>query len=66
MATPGQAVAYKIGQLKIRELRTFAERELGDRFSLPEFHNQILGSGSLPLFLLEEKIRGWVEGQRRR
>lgn len=63
MATPGQAVAYKIGQLKIRELRAYAEHELGDRFSLPEFHDQVLGSGSLPLFLLEEKIRGWVRNR---
>ena len=62
MATPGQAVSYKIGQLKIRSLREKAEKELGDKFSLPEFHQQVLGSGSLPLFLLEEKIERWIAG----
>jgi len=60
MATPGQAVSYKIGQLKIRELRKKAEDALGDKFSIKEFHNQILNSGSLPLVLLEEKIEGWI------
>ena len=63
MATPGQALSYKIGQLKIRELRTLAENELGDRFDVREFHSQILNSGSLPLVLLEEKIRGWIKNQ---
>lgn len=60
MATPGQALSYKIGQLKIRELRTKAENKLGDKFRLPEFHNQVLNSGSLPLVLLEEKIDNWI------
>jgi len=60
MATPGQAVSYKIGQLKIRELRKKAEDALGDNFSIKEFHNQVLNSGSLPLVLLEEKIEGWI------
>jgi len=60
MATPGQAVSYKIGQLKIRELRKKAEDALGDNFSIKEFHNQVLNSGSLPLVLLEEKINGWI------
>jgi len=60
MATPGQAVSYKIGQLKIRELRKKAEDALGDKFSIKEFHNQVLNSGSLPLVLLEEKIEGWI------
>ncbi len=63
MATPGQALSYKIGQLKIRELRTLAENELGDRFDIREFHSQVLNSGSLPLVLLEEKIRGWIKNQ---
>lgn len=61
MATPGQALSYKIGQLKIRELRTKAENKLGDKFRLPEFHNQVLNSGSLPLVLLEEKIDNWIK-----
>ena len=63
MATPGQALSYKIGQLKIRELRTRAETKLGDKFSLTEFHNQVLNSGSLPLVLLEEKIDRWITSQ---
>lgn len=61
MATPGQAVSYKIGQLKIQELRRKAEAALGDKFSIGEFHNQVLNSGSLPLVLLEKKIEGWIE-----
>jgi len=47
MAIPGQALSYKIGQLKIRELRTKAEKELGAKFSIKEFHNQVLDSGCL-------------------
>ncbi len=61
MVAPGQALAYKVGQLKIRELRAKAENTLGERFNIKEFHNQILGSGSLPLMLLEEKIIQWIE-----
>jgi uncharacterized protein (DUF885 family) len=60
MATPGQALSYKLGQLKIRELRTRAELALGDAFDVKEFHNQVLNSGSLPLVLLEEKIDNWI------
>ena len=63
MATPGQALSYKIGQLKIRELRTRAEAAFGDEFDVREFHNQVLGSGSLPMALLEEKIDAWIEGK---
>lgn len=63
MVAPGQALAYKIGQLKIRELRTRAENELGEKFNIKEFHNQVLGSGSLPLVLLENKIDGWIASQ---
>lgn len=64
MVAPGQALAYKIGQLKIRELRTRAENELGEKFDIKEFHNQVLGSGSLPLVLLENKIAGWIASQK--
>jgi len=60
IATPGAALCYKIGQIKIRELRTRAETALGDKFSIKEFHNQVLNSGSLPLVLLEKKINGWI------
>ena len=60
MANPAQATSYKIGQLKILELRAKAEKELGDKFDIKEFHNQILDSGSLPLTLLEAKINRWI------
>lgn len=60
MATPGQALSYKMGQIKIRELRTKAELALGENFDIRAFHSQILNSGSLPLVLLEEKIENWI------
>ena len=60
MVSPGQALSYKIGQLKISELRKRAEEQLGDRFDIREFHDQVLGTGSLPLILLEEKINRWI------
>jgi uncharacterized protein (DUF885 family) len=64
IATPGAALCYKVGQLKIRELRTKAEQALGDKFSIREFHTQVLGSGSLPLVLLEKKINAWIREKR--
>ncbi|WP_430427293.1 DUF885 domain-containing protein [Maribacter litoralis] len=64
MATPGQALSYKIGQLKIRQLRTKAEKALGDNFNIRDFHSQILNSGSLPLILMEEKIDSWIVQQK--
>jgi uncharacterized protein (DUF885 family) len=60
MANPGQALSYKIGQLKIRELRAKATQELGDTFDIKEFHNQVLESGCIPLALLEAKINKWI------
>jgi len=60
MANPGQALSYKIGQLKIRELRAKATQELGDIFDIKEFHNQVLASGCIPLALLEAKIDKWI------
>jgi uncharacterized protein (DUF885 family) len=63
MAIPGQALAYKIGQLKIRELRSSAEERLGDRFDVKEFHTQVLMDGPMPLSMLEAKIDDWVESQ---
>ncbi len=60
IAIPGQALAYKIGQLKISELRAKAERELGDRFDIREFHAQVLMTGALPLAVLEQKIDIWI------
>ncbi|MGH9749865.1 MAG: DUF885 domain-containing protein [Candidatus Polarisedimenticolia bacterium] len=62
---PGQALAYKIGELKIRELRDEARRVLGERFDLRAFHDEILGQGALPLDLLEARVRSWIEVQRR-
>lgn len=60
MANPGQALSYKIGQLKILELRAKAEKKLGDTFDIREFHNQVLETGCVPLALLEDKINGWI------
>ena len=63
MVMPGQALAYKIGQLKIRELRRKAEDMLGDRFDIKAFHRQVLADGSMPLTLLEQKIVNWISSQ---
>jgi uncharacterized protein (DUF885 family) len=60
MANPGQALSYKIGQLKIRELRAKSEKELGDKFDIRQFHNQVLETGCVPLAVLEEKINNWI------
>ncbi len=61
---PGQALAYKIGQLKIRELREYATRELGDKFDVRQFHDQVLDNGALPLDVLETRIKSWVKEQK--
>ena len=61
MANPGQALSYKIGQLKIRELRARAKATLGDKFDIREFHHQVLETGCIPLALLENKIDKWIE-----
>ena len=60
MANPGQALSYKIGQLKIRELRKKAKDQLGENFDIREFHNQVLETGCIPLALLEDKIDKWI------
>ena len=60
MANPGQALSYKIGQLKIRELRARAEAALGEKFDIREFHDQVLETGCVPLALLEDKINNWI------
>ena len=64
MAMPGQALSYKIGQLKIRELREKAKKELGDTFDIRQFHNQVLETGCIPLALLEDKINRWIEAHK--
>jgi uncharacterized protein (DUF885 family) len=64
MAWPAQALGYKIGALKIQELRARAEKELGPKFSLPKFHEIVLGEGTLPLALLEKKVDRWIAESR--
>jgi uncharacterized protein (DUF885 family) len=61
MAIPGQALAYKLGELKIQELKKLARAELQGKFSEPEFHDEILEDGPLPLSVLETKIKNWIE-----
>ena len=63
IARPAQALAYKMGQLKIRELRERAKSKLGSRFDIKAFHDQILSGGPLPLDLLEERVDGWIAAQ---
>lgn len=63
IAWPGQALAYKIGQLKISELRTKAEKTLGNRFDIRRFHDELLGDGALALDVLERKMQAWVARQ---
>lgn len=60
LVMPGQATGYKIGMLKIQELRTLAETELGDKFDIRAFHDIILGSGALPMTILERQVKAWI------
>lgn len=61
IVTPGQACAYKIGMMKILELRQQAKSELGDRFDLKKFHDVVLKNGAVPLTILEELVQKYIE-----
>jgi uncharacterized protein (DUF885 family) len=61
---PGQALAYKLGELKIRELRAMATNELGSKFDLAAFHDVVLGQGSVPLDVLEAQVKDWVAAEK--
>ncbi|MYM41841.1 DUF885 domain-containing protein [Duganella qianjiadongensis] len=61
---PGQALGYKIGQLKILELRDYARKELGSSFDIRQFHDQVLGAGALPMDVLETHIKDWVSAEK--
>ena len=60
---PGQAVSYKIGMIKVQELRSYAEQELGDNFSIQEFHDVVLGNGSVTMDILEDIVYSWVDSK---
>jgi uncharacterized protein (DUF885 family) len=57
---PGQALAYKLGQLKIRQLRTAAETQLGANFNVRQFHDAVLANGAVPLSILEQHVHQWL------
>ena len=64
IAWPGQALAYKLGQLKFRELRDRAQKELGPKFDIRTFHDEMLNGGSLPLDLLDARTNAWIAEQK--
>jgi len=64
IAWPGQALAYKLGQLEILKLRQYAKDRLGDRFNIRDFHDEILDGGALPLEVLDQRVRTWVGDHR--
>ncbi len=64
IAIPAQALAYKMGQLKILELRELAKHELGERFDIKAFHDMVLNAGTLPLNILDARIKNWIKEQK--
>ncbi|MEO6433856.1 MAG: DUF885 domain-containing protein [Sphingomicrobium sp.] len=64
ISTPGQALAYKLGELKIRELRTLAEKELGPKFDIRHFHDAVLLQGAVPLDTLDANVRAWIAAEK--
>jgi uncharacterized protein (DUF885 family) len=64
IAWPSQALAYKVGQLKILELRDRAKKELGAKFDIRAFHDQVLDAGAMPLDVLDERISAWIASQK--
>jgi prolyl oligopeptidase len=62
---PGQALAYKVGQLKFLELRERAKTELGDKFDIREFHDEVLRHGALPMDVLEKTVSTWIDVQKK-
>jgi len=65
MVIPGQATGYKIGMIKIQELRAMAERELGEDFDIRGFHDVVLGGGAMPLEILEQEVKRWVANKKK-
>jgi uncharacterized protein (DUF885 family) len=66
IAWPGQALAYKLGQLEILKLREEARQKLGDKFDIRAFHDEVLGNGALPLDVLDSEVNGWIDSQAKR
>jgi len=64
IAWPGQALAYKLGQLEILKLRQYAKDELGDKFDIRAFHDEVIGGGALPLDVLDGRVHQWVAAQK--
>jgi uncharacterized protein (DUF885 family) len=63
IAWPGQALAYKMGQLTIRKLREEAKTQLGTKFDIKAFHDEILNGGAMPLDLLQDRVQRWIKEQ---